>query len=357
MSRYKIVLDLNVFRDNNKNSNNLFNDYVISDLTQFLEKNNCKDVLICVARIVVLERIYQVLRANRHTIEEIENHQQNLHTSVSPNFSHRLEMLKDVLTKESEDFIKKWGLYIIEPAPSSVENLLERALNREPPFRKDNKESDQGLKDTLFWLSLLKDAEGKESYYLLCSEDKAFRDKDVLRAEYSKHDSNNNIEIFDTVEEVKAFLDEKLKLELDLKRITATLHDSIGKHIGTIMTSINSKRYNRHLISAFVDKEETAPGFDYRSHTITNFQIISAGKYEITVKLTAETPLAPPQEYFGTLASVGCSSNSLFTYSTAIFTINLVYSDAKGIEEIKDISTLAPFVEFTTPLARGIFRR
>lgn len=342
MVLYKIVLDLNMFRSNPEEKNLLFNEYAISGLKNFLTENSCKDVLICAPRVVILERIFQVIRDNRDKTEKIKELSGKLHPAVVSDFRCVLDKLQPSLEKEADDFIKKLGIYVIESPELPARDLLFRSLMKAPPFKQGD--GDAGLKDTLLWLSILADARSGGAHHILCSHDGDFKSsKDKLNKEYSQASSSTKLEICDNFDEVKSFLDIKLELRLHYKEMVARLSNSIGKHIGTIMRKINSTRYvqptsylgiNDSIFYSASSITRDISAFNFVDFSITNVDEKEGGTFEVSLTLNTEAAYTQKQSSPFLLSDVGYF-NAL---RKATFAIVLVFNESKGIEEIKSIS-------------------
>ena len=155
------------------------------DLTKFARNNNLKNFTICFPEVV---------------IKEIQNHLRDAYTNTQKSYSDILENVKRIfgqtfnekhefshqnidalnafIMEETSRFIAKYSIRVI-PHPNDIfQELLRKALAKEPPFsavKANGKEfSDAGFKDAVLWESLLNEARKDNTLTILFSKDGDF---------------------------------------------------------------------------------------------------------------------------------------------------------------------------------------
>jgi len=96
----------------------------------------------------------------------------------------------------------------IMPICKSVwfESIVERALDKTPPFEGKEKESDKGFKDTVLWYSILEFAREKHGEYIFITNDNIFHNHIRAFKEEFTQATGNNIFICRTFDEVLQYV-------------------------------------------------------------------------------------------------------------------------------------------------------
>lgn len=69
----------------------------------------------------------------------------------------------EILEKLMEDYIKFHNINIVKTKNISLQNLLNRAINKKKPFVGENGNSDKGFKDAVLWESIIEYAKKSEN--------------------------------------------------------------------------------------------------------------------------------------------------------------------------------------------------
>lgn len=289
LGSYKILLDTNIIRGG-EDSRQLFKESVFSDLTDFLDREECKSVSLCVPRIVILERVFQLYRKNMIAYKKIGSLIAGLHPSWNVKFEDSAPDLQDILIKDAENILRKHNLEIIDLASPEMRELLFRSLRRDPPFNEGGS-GDAGLKDTLFWLSLLEDSKMERGVmnYILCSSDSDFGQSGII-TEYSTMFPDSDLHVVKTISDVKTLLDSKFKLGLKLEEISEKAKNCVWNHIGEIMEEIHAKSYRRESdfqlsLPSVSGDQPIFFAFSPKSHKIENI-VKDGDKYKMLVRLS-----------------------------------------------------------------------
>jgi len=113
--------------------------------------------------------------------------------------------------------------------------LLKRAYEKTHPFT----QSDKGFKDTLLWLSVLEDAKlNPKTDYLLCTKNKEDFNLVKLSKEFEVV-SKAKLLIIDSPQDIKEHLDNKYKLQLELKERNVEIESDIKRKIDELMLKFN----------------------------------------------------------------------------------------------------------------------
>lgn len=155
------------------------------DLTKFARDNNLQNFTICIPEIVIME---------------IQNHLRDAYTNTQKSYSDILENVKRIfgqtfdethefshqninalnafIEDETSRFIAKYSVRVITHPNDIFQELLRKALAKEPPFsaaKANGKEfSDAGFKDAVLWESLLNEARKDNTLTILFSKDGDF---------------------------------------------------------------------------------------------------------------------------------------------------------------------------------------
>src|SRR3989344_1274831 len=143
-----------------------------------------------------------------------------------PGFSFNIPDINytSYLQKMVSAFVTKYCISLIQtPINININELVQKALNKSPPFGKKNK-GDAGIKDELIWQSILRFVEGKRyDHYFFLSEDCDFED-DLLKGSF-KYTTGKDLEIIKDIGQLKSRLDELLtKNNKSIKVLEGIMH-------------------------------------------------------------------------------------------------------------------------------------
>lgn len=146
-----------------------------------------KHITICLPNIVANELLKQQIESYEIRMNEISN-------SKYPHFEVIIEDAYDsYLRSNFEREIKTIAAFegvvdfktIDYPEGSVLNQTIERALDKRPPFEGKEKKSDKGFKDVILWESLLKyKCENPTQYIVLVSNDNMLKKENSLKDEY-----------------------------------------------------------------------------------------------------------------------------------------------------------------------------
>ena len=155
------------------------------DLTNFAKNNNLKGFTICIPDVVIKEIQYHLRDAYTNTQKSYADILENVKKifgqtfSETHEFSHQnIDALNAFIADETNRFITKYSIRVI-PHPNDIfQELLRKALAKEPPFSAANANgkffSDAGFKDAVLWESLLNEARKENALTILFSKDGDF---------------------------------------------------------------------------------------------------------------------------------------------------------------------------------------
>lgn len=251
-----LIFDTNIIRKNEKDLET-FDDFYIhryDEIQKLIDTYNLNDkIFLLIPQIVLLELINQKRSKLNKWVNTISDY--------SHNFSEFNKFLKKIKTINVENHIeeiknKKLSTLEIIPIPSYkdqlFDNILERCLTKNPPFKGD---SDKGFKDTILFLSLLYYAKDfDESKFVLFSKDGGFSDeKQRIKLEEEFSETGNSLEIRNDVD-VEGYIKNLFKVDFEFQDYIS------GEIIPNIEDEISSYRKIR------LDKNE----FDIQSITTDN---------------------------------------------------------------------------------------
>lgn len=167
-------------------------------------------------------------------------------------FNYEEKFKLSSILKDSEKNIEKWLKHycnenIIEYSDITIEDILVRLKYKEAPFINEKNSSDKGFKDTILWLSILKNTElQKYKKIILVTQDKAgfVKRTDEIIEEYNKV-NKNLIVIFSNINELYDNLNiiESTKSEIDsnsskLEKIEIESVDEIKEKLNTCIDKL-----------------------------------------------------------------------------------------------------------------------
>jgi rRNA-processing protein FCF1 len=149
-------------------------------LADFIERNDFEGVKIFIPKIVLEELSFQKRKRYPESLKTLKNHFKNF--DKLPGFI--LQAPEDFdynpyLHQRIEEYIAKMGIDIL-PYPSNerFNNLIQRAVEKRPPFKGKDTISDKGFKDAINWESILEFVRSHEcENYILYSKDQDFSEE------------------------------------------------------------------------------------------------------------------------------------------------------------------------------------
>lgn len=198
-----LIFDTNIIRINEKASETFDEFYIhrYDDIQKLIDSYELSNkVFLLMPEIVLLELVNQKKSKLNKWINTI--------TDYSKNFSEIKKFIDKTKTINVDNHIEKiknekLSTLEIIPIPSNKEllfdNILERCLSKNPPFKGD---SDKGFKDSLLFLSLLHYAKDfQDTKFVLFSKDSGFSDeKQRTKLEKEFSETGNSLEIRDDVD-------------------------------------------------------------------------------------------------------------------------------------------------------------
>lgn len=307
----KIVLDTNcLVPSKNNDSDNLISN-VTEDTFNFIK--GIKDVQLCMPQMVIDERISQILIQIRGNYDTFNSTVDNIET-LSPfgikkrDFSEK--KYRRILNERFKDIIKKYQIEVIPTPIIGQDVLIERSLKRVVPY--SPRLGDKGFKDTVIWLSLLRDAKSNLDFnYILFSNNSQDFMPGACKKEFQEY-SSSKFEVFNTLSEIEEYLDKELNLKLDIKKRNEEIEQEILSLVGTItvkvVQSINSKlntlrstltaesvmlneNYSPYSISTVSGYNTKAEGdFNFHNLTILNISERNNNIFNITARFEGIEP-------------------------------------------------------------------
>ncbi|MBU4454926.1 DUF4935 domain-containing protein [Patescibacteria group bacterium] len=300
-NKYKIVFDANnLFCKEENNLKKVFNSN-IKEIFNFLKLNKVISVSLCVPQLVFDERISQRLKQIRTQHENFNKALVNLKVFESVKTKEKKfkkEKYQKILNEDALGVIKKYKVKIISTAKIEQEVVTERALKKVAPFY--GGEGDNGFKDTLMWLSLLKDAKkNKKHNYILLTDDRTGFKQKICEEEFKEYSSADFL-IIRNLADLKKFLDEKLNLDLELKKLYqgveqnvlamgGTITVKVGNYLNTKTDSLTWPLQSSLSVYGDVESKKENGNFDFHSLEIENISQINENEFDISANLKVIT--------------------------------------------------------------------
>ena len=124
-------------------------------------------------------------------------------TLLSISFSPEFRCYKDFFQTQIDDYL--YSLEHVEQLPicdsKFFKGIVERSLNKEPPFEGIKGKADKGFKDTVIFYSLLSYAETNPGEYILVTKDN--RLKEISLRSYFRSFTGKELKVFEEVAHVK----------------------------------------------------------------------------------------------------------------------------------------------------------
>ena len=301
--KYRIFFDTEALWNGEKAPLNKPFSINIKEFVSFLKDNNVESEL-CIPDMVIAERIRQKIgyiekyleRANEGISRLVEVGHKNKKIKPKKNY-------KSFFKKEVESFIKENNIRTVPVPKLSVDELVDRAVNKTKPFN----DKTAGFKDSIIWLSIMDDARKKgDVEYILCTENHTDFTSEVVEEFKSK--TKKIIHIVGNIEQLKELLDRVVPLGLELKKIHTQIEEEIKRRAGTLIVGVNQKftksepdtnpfSTNYEVKWSIADPYTTlAPfggseekdeiiGYDFEDIEIVNISKVNAALYTADVKL------------------------------------------------------------------------
>lgn len=232
--RYSIIVDTNIlgYYKNNKLVCPNFKYLAISKemflgLVKFLSDNGLTENISVVVPKVVVEELKR--QQEREYVAQLDKLKETFSRFAElPGFKLETPELDYTghLEQKGKGFISKYGIVELGyPENAVLPKLIGRVLNREKPFYKSERGKDSGFKDALIWESILDyAARHKEHKIIFLTKDPDFRDTKLL-AEV-KEKMGKELEVIGNLTDVKTFLDEAQKLNLDFAWVRSLFNNT-----------------------------------------------------------------------------------------------------------------------------------
>lgn len=355
--KYRIVFDTNsVFCDEENQLDKVFNSN-IKEVFDFLKLHRITTVSLCLPRLVFDERIAQRLRQIDKQFEVLNSTSRNLKIFGIILLKEKIFDIKKIqkkLNKNAIRQIKESGIEIIPTAKIDQEIIIKRALQKIAPFYGGQKKSDQGFKDTLIWLSLLKDADKNyDCNYILITDDKTGFDQERLEKEFKEH-SLAKFWVVKNLSDLQKFLDKELNLDLKLEKLfndikqeilslQGTITAEVGRYLNThnygLMFSPTSSRF----YNSITGQEDERGNFDFYHLDISNISPKNDNEFNIQADLYVKLQRAKAD-----IAPWSFKSDYGYDYFTQVYpshednavkyNVNLKYKrDSKDIEVLSAV--------------------
>jgi len=175
--------------------------FIVSNIPKFEEAINdlSKTYNVFISDISIQERLSQRYLELKEKHDKIKNFSSNhidiIEVIIKKSFEDQWEHLKRGM---QERYRKLFGSNIINfmSNADTLNNLMDRAFKKLPPFSTAEKSSDKGFKDTLIWLSIMEYFKfNGDNEVVFITDDKAFRNNsDILYKEFVEY-TGKKIEI------------------------------------------------------------------------------------------------------------------------------------------------------------------
>lgn len=341
--KYKIIFDTNIIWLNDEDKvGSLFN-YSIHESIKFLQANDLSQrVFLAIPEIVKQERVEQILTQIENIVAKVKNGLISLSAfgvkNAERNYNKKYRLL---VNKRLNKFLNGNKIEVIRTPKFDQKDMIGRCVKKIKPF---NGAGDKGFKDTLIWLSILRDAQKNNGLkYILCTNNIRDFDKDEL----INNDKTLNNESFFVVKDLsglKQFLDTKFNLDLELKAHYAQVENAILTKIGEIMIDFNkqnvtrqdnlcdsytSAMYTTKSLFMYEEKERTI-GYDFIDITIQDINESKNENYDIQADLAVKPRTLKEETALSTIGSHYFPSIS----KNEIYSITLLYNKKEHTVEL-----------------------
>ncbi len=356
LNKYKIVFDSNIVFCNEENQlDKVFNSN-IKGVFDFLKSNRITNVSLWMPQLVIDERIAQRIVQVEDEFKKMNSASNNLNIFGGLNIkekSFKRQKFQKKLNENALKIIRKYKIKTIPTINVEQEIIVQRALQKIAPFCGRSKRGDKGFKDTLIWLSFLNDAKNNQSYnYILFTNDRTDFDQDICEKEF-KENSSTDFWIIREPQSLKVFLDEKLKLDLELKKLYQEVEQEIFSLQGTITAEVGryineNAPYSSSMVllgyTSMLDKDKDSGNFNFHSLNINNISPEENNEFNITVDLCVTIKESKKDSSPGTITVYFKHEDIMVKYN-----VSLKYKrDTKHIEilsAIRDVSHCSSFLK------------
>lgn len=180
----------------------------LKKLYDLKEANNSKDsISIVLPEIVCRELQQQKLDAYQEDCRKWEKLCNSFGDYANGVIHVSVDEFNRRLNKQIQMRIDEFNLPIM-PICKSVwfKSIIERAIDKTPPFEGKEKESDKGFKDTVLWYSILEFAREKNGEYIFITNDNIFHNHIKAFKDEFYRATGNNIFICRTYEDVLQYV-------------------------------------------------------------------------------------------------------------------------------------------------------
>ncbi|MRE73091.1 PIN domain-containing protein [Mammaliicoccus sciuri] len=141
--------------------------------------------------------------------------------------------------------------------------IIDKAVNKKPPFEGKESKSDKGFKDALIWESILNFAQNNPGKYYFCSKDKGF--KNTLIEEFNNLTSNSTIEFITDNEQnfFNQLIDNLSKEKISSNRLKS-IRIEIAKKLPELKNHLEENVFNTFSINNIPNYK--LESFDFPEH-------------------------------------------------------------------------------------------
>lgn len=242
-SEYKIIFDTNILFCDEINELDKVVNSNIREVNEFIKSHKIKGVSLWIPQMVIDERVAQRLEQIKKEYNRFNLALRNLESIDNTNKTKIFleNKFRKLLNDKFNETLDKYKIKIIPTVKIDQEILIKRSLEKKPPFANNpNKKGDNGFKDTLIWLSILKDVQDDPgSNYILLTDNSNDFNEDVCKEEFGEY-SKRDFQIFSDLNGLKEFFDKELNLRLELKKLNRDIKQEILCLQGTITAKVGS---------------------------------------------------------------------------------------------------------------------
>ncbi len=317
----KIVVDTNICHSGeNKNDFSRFSfGMKINTLKMWISYLDLVDkVRIVFPEIVIKELKRQKIDLYKRKKEEILNYKkENVFPDIKIIFDVDEEFdyekyLEDVINSEFEENVH---IENSMSCPLYLDKIIQRAVDKKPPFEGVEKKSDKGFKDAVIWESLLEYKEKNKEYTLVVyTNDKRFNDE--LLNEY-REKFDDELLFFDKEDMLIGFLMAKSDKKEDVYYGCYKEYEKVYKFLNENLDTIKDEYKKHHFSGAWFECK--------------NVEIISIKLQDLYVKkmITDETPSEYEAVFY--VKSVLQDSFGELHFMNLQFIVRILYKDENDI--------------------------
>lgn len=253
-----IIIDSNIIHISNHNDYFNFNlNKSYTDLQGRIERRDLTDSF----KILIPDIVFRELHKQKLEQFKIDYDQLTILLKKFKSFSEvSLDLPKDFnydefLKQKISEFKSRNSIKTINvnSGKDTFNKIIEKSINKKPPFEGANKKSDKGFKDVLIWESLLNYANNNPGNYYFYTKDKGF--SSILIEEFSqltnectiefidennKHILNN---LIDNMSEEKINSERLFKIKKEISLIIPELKEKLMKNIFNTFSVNNIPNY------------------------------------------------------------------------------------------------------------------